>query len=41
MWEKKVAQYSPYGYTRINNQRGSCSRYVNQGKRGICVEPET
>ena len=38
---RKVARYSPYGYTRINNHRGSWSWYVNQGKRGMCVEPET
>ena len=38
---RKVARYSPYGCTRINNHRGSWSGYVNQGKRGTCVEPET
>ena len=38
---RKVARYSPYGCTTINNHRGFWSGYVNQGKRGMCVEPET
>ena len=38
---RKVARYTPYGCTRVHNHRGSWLGYVNQGKRGMCVEPET
>ena len=32
-----MVRYSPYGYTRINNHRGSWSEYINKEAREVCA----